>query len=126
MFFLKKNYYKKNYKIKNFNFILKKNLFNIHQKNILWHFFFNGFYFDDIFSKLIKKIFNQFFNISSFFILDKWLSFWTGSGILKKLIKNFNKIFYIEKINYFYFLFLLIICIPIMFFIIILFTLFFI
>jgi hypothetical protein len=50
--------------------------------------------------------------LPSFFILDKWLSYWTGSGILKQTLKAFGKIFYTEKINYFTFLFILIITLP--------------
>jgi hypothetical protein len=62
--------------------------------------------------------------LPSFFILDKWLSYWTGSGILKQTLKTFNKIFYIGKINYFVFLFILVITLPFVLIVIWLFLLF--
>jgi hypothetical protein len=95
-----------------------------HKKNLIWHFFFSGFYFDDLFSKFIKVLFNKFMILPSFFILDKWLSYWTGSGILKQTLKTFNKIFYIGKINYFVFLFILVITLPFVLIVIWLFLLF--
>ena len=77
------------------------------RKNNIWHFFFSGFYFDEMFSKFIKSFFKRLMILPSFFVLDKWLSYWTGGGLLNTLLNLFNKIFYIEKINYFTYLFIL-------------------
>ena len=88
------------------SFFFKRGL-NWHKKKNIWIFFFSGFYFDDLFSKFIKNIFSKFMILPSFFILDRWFSHWTGSGLTNNLLFYFNKILYFEKINYFFYIFIL-------------------
>lgn len=108
-------FYFKFLKKKNFYFTYN-NIISNYKKNIIWNFFYSGFYLDDIFSKIIKYVFNKLFNIYSFFILDKWFSNWTGSGLFKNIIKNFNKIIYFNSFNYLTFLIFIISSIPLFFF----------
>jgi len=124
MFFYKNLYITKKNSFK-FNIFLN-NIFSWQKKNLIWQFLYSGFYFDDIFSKIIKLLFYKIFNTSTFFFLDKWFSYWTGFGFFKQNLMVFNKIFYIEKINYFFYLYILIINVVFFFLFIIFIVVFFI
>lgn len=106
---------------------LKKIYFNNNflswsKRHEFWSFFFSGFYLDDIFSISLKSFLTNMLIVPSFFIFDKWFSYWTGFGFIKSYLKFFNNLFYFESFDFFFFLFSLIFSI---FFIFIFFFFFF-
>ena len=97
-----------------------------HERQLTWQFVFSGFYFDELFAKIIKRFSTAFMILPSFFIFDKFFSAWTGSKIFKNSLSFFNNCFYVENFNPFSMFITLILGIPVfggLFYIIIIFLL---
>ena len=91
---------------KNLNFLfLNNNYFTWYTKNTLWQFFFLGFYFDEIFSKVLKFIYVKILLLPGYFLVDRWFSNWIGMKFFNNFLTIFNNFFFFEKLDFFFFLF---------------------
>lgn len=92
------------YENKNLNILfLNNNFCTWYTKNILWQFFFLGFYFDEIFSKILKFIYVKILSLPGYFLIDRWFSNWIGMKFFNNFLTVFNNFFFFEKLDFFFY-----------------------
>ena len=88
----------------NLNIIfLYNNFFSWSTKNSLWQCFFLGFYFDELFSKILKNIYVKFLSLPGYFFVDRWFSNWIGMKFFNNFLNIFNNFFFFEKLDFFFY-----------------------
>lgn len=83
--------------------IFHKIFFSRYQRFNFWCFYFLGFYFDEIFSKILKSLYYRTLLLPGFFFFDKWLTNWIGAGFFRNFLKIFNNFFFFERLDFFFF-----------------------
>ncbi len=84
------------------NFLLF-NLLTNYSKFSFWQFFFFGFYFDEIFSRILKFLYFKFLSLTSYFVVDRFFSNWSGIKLFQSLFSLFNNFFFFLNLNFFFF-----------------------
>nr|QIB71992.1 hypothetical protein [Gruberia lanceolata] len=115
------NFWQKNYECFKNNYFFKNSLnsYKLYKYKLFytntykfkldfWRFFNSGFYLDDLFSKFIIIFFKN-SALFSLFIFDRWFSNSIGVGFTRNILYTFNSLFFIKKLNFLQYFFVIII-----------------
>ena len=85
------------------DFVFCFNFFDVYFKFNIWQFFFLGFYFDELFSKILRSLYTKLLSLPGYFFVDRWFSNWIGLKFFQNFLTIFNNFFFFERLDFFFF-----------------------